>query len=446
MATMNGSWFLLGGLALLALWAALLTIRGFGVLRIGWLNFSRLRDLERKQAQAEDPAARAALEAVIAPCHELRRRWILSEKDLNPGERTQKLVRDIARHYHPESPAPLAEARLGDLLSAFLEIKNRLLALARLPGIRPVTQFRLRHLFLLSRAWQKKEAWYRSPAGRAAEKYHLLFIVKWSYGLLRVLDVSFWTLKMLGYVLKDVVMKVLLIRWYLIVGELAIEVYGGGREKGGEPDEVTEKDLGGLPEVDPPPELSGEAGVAAQASRKAILLHAATLDGQALKRLYRTLVEDIARVHHPEAKEPLYEARLYSLLVGVARFCDTLAALRSRPVWGRLLGLKVTHLLWMKDAADYLQESQALAWVQKTRLHHVAKYSRLLYKVVNKKHPGLLVKDLAFTFVKEGAKRWLAIYLHDKIALEADRLYREEVRPSSLAGAVPAPPVSQSSL
>ena len=43
----------------------------------------------------------------------------------------------------------------------------------------------------------------------------------------------------MGYVLKDVVMKVLLIRWYLIVGELAIEVYGGGREKGGEPDEVT---------------------------------------------------------------------------------------------------------------------------------------------------------------------------------------------------------------
>jgi hypothetical protein len=436
--TMNGSWFLLAAAAGFALGAVVLTVRGFGVARIGWLNFSRLRELDRQRAMTGDPAARAALDAVIASCQELRRRWILQEDDLRPAEGAQRLVREIAAHYHPDSPAPLAEARLGDALDAFQELKSRLLALVRLPGVRTVTQFRLRHLLLLSRAWQKKEAWLCSPAGRAAAKYRLFFAIKWGYTFLRALDLSFWTLKMLGVVLKDGVMKILLIRWYLIVGELAIGVYGGDRPEAELTEVDIEKKLEDLPDIGPPPELTGEAGAVAQASRKTILLHAAVLDGQAIGRIVRKLVADIARVHHPESSDPLYEIRLYSLIVAAARISDALASLKNRPVWGRLLELKVAHLLWMKDAADYMRESEVLAWVQKTRLRQVVKYSNWLYKVIQKKHPGLLVKDLAFTLVQEGAKRWLAIYAHDKIALEADRLYREEAPVPQPEPALPA--------
>jgi len=431
MISMNGSWYLLAALGLLTLSAAVLTVRGFGVVRIGWLNFSRLRELSRQQSETADPAEKAALALVIDACQELRGRWILNEADLRPAGKTLGLVTAIARSYHSASPAPLAEARLGDLLDAFQEIKTRLLALARLPGIKRVTQFRLRHLVLLAEAWRKKEAFFSSPTWRAAEKYRVLFIVRWGYALWRALDAGFWTLKMLGYVLKDVVMKVLLIRWYLTVGELAIGVYGGGQKAAALSDEDIEKKLEGLPEVGPPPDLSPEAGPQAAASRKALLLYAGRLDAQAMSDNLGRLTYAIARAHHPASEKPLFEARLYSLILAVARLSDDLASLRNRGVWGRLLDFRVRHLLWMKDAAEYLKDSAILAWLQKTGLHHVVKYSHLLYKVVKKKHPGLLAKDLALTLVMEGAKRWLAVYVHDKVALEADRLYLEKAPPSA---------------
>ena len=47
------------------------------------------------------------------------------------------------------------------------------------------------------------------------------------------------------------------------------------------------------------------------------------------------------------------------------------------------------------------------------------------YLVVRqKKHPALLFRDFAFTLAGEGCKRWLYLYLHDKIAVETNTLYK----------------------
>jgi len=42
---------------------------------------------------------------------------------------------------------------------------------------------------------------------------------------------------------------------------------------------------------------------------------------------------------------------------------------------------------------------------------------------LQKKQPGILLRDVVFGVVKEGGKRWLVLYLHGKIAVEANKLY-----------------------
>ena len=66
-------------------------------------------------------------------------------------------------------------------------------------------------------------------------------------------------------------------------------------------------------------------------------------------------------------------------------------------------------------------------WFERLKKYPVGRFvkiSRLLYQTVQKKHPGVLFKDFALFVVKESAKRWLYVYLHDKIALEANHAYK----------------------
>ena len=44
-------------------------------------------------------------------------------------------------------------------------------------------------------------------------------------------------------------------------------------------------------------------------------------------------------------------------------------------------------------------------------------------KTLQKKQPSILMRDVAFSIIKEGGKRWLVLYLHGKIAAEANKLY-----------------------
>jgi len=143
-----------------------------------------------------------------------------------------------------------------------------------------------------------------------------------------------------------------------------------------------------------------------------------------VKEIYFHLVTDLASHYYPEAEEPLYEVRLYHLMMGVSRLSDQVASIRDQPVLNKLLNIRVSHIMLAKDAMDFLRESELGVWLKKYPVGRFVKISRLLYQTVRKKHPGVLFKDFALFVAKEAAKRWLYIYLHDKIALEANHAYK----------------------
>jgi hypothetical protein len=419
--------FLLALAFALTLGIAIGAVKGFGLLKISWLNFARLKELEKQKLDSKDPLKQNALQAVIEHCQQLRSKWILEEPDLKIAERTQHLVRKIASVYHPQSKNPLAEVRLGGLLEAFLELKNRIVTLSEMQGVRQFTQFRLRHVRYLSRAWKKKEQWHQSKVGQAVARYKLAILLQWVYLLIRFLDLTFWMFKMAGYIVHDIVLKILLLRWYLTIGELTIRMYRDpAQESDLDADELLSQ-LGSIPEAQDPATLTAGAKEIADRSRKSLLFNMSSVNWDQVKEIYFHLVTDLASNYYPEAEEPLYEVRLYHLMMGVSRLSDQVASIRDQPVLNKLLNIRVSHIMLAKDAMDFLRESELGAWLKKYPVGRFVKISRLLYQTVRKKHPGVLFKDFALFVAKETVKRWLYIYLHDKIALEANHSYKESL-------------------
>lgn len=208
------------------------------------------------------------------------------------------------------------------------------------------------------------------------------------------------------------------------MGELAIQVYRDRESESeieaegllDELEAIPEEEVGtGLPE--------GVRGIA-DTSRKQILFNVGTLEWTQVKTVYLCLVEDIARFYHPESERPLYEVTLFDLMMGFARFAEWIHAIQTKPVLNKLLDLRVSHLLRVKDSAQFLRGTEIWSWLQKYQLHRAVKWSRLLYKIVLKRHPGILFKEFAFALAKEGGKRWVYLYLHDKIAEEAALTYQ----------------------
>lgn len=419
--------FLLALAFALTLGIAIGAVKGFGLLKISWLNFARLKELEKQKLESKDPLKQKALQAVIEHCQSLRSKWILEEPDLKIAEKTQHLARKIASVYHPQSKNPLAEVRLGGLLEAFLELKNRIVALSEMQGVRQFTQFRLRHVRYLSRAWEKKEQWQQSKVGQAVARYKLAILLQWVYLLIRFLDLTFWMFKMAGYIVHDIVLKILLLRWYLTIGELTIRMYRDpAQESDLDADELLSQ-LSSIPEAEDPATLTAGAKEIADRSRKSLLFNMGSVNWDQVKEIYFHLVTDLASHYYPEAEEPLYEVRLYHLMIGVSRLSDQVASIRDQPVLNKLLNIRVSHIMLAKDAMDFLRESELGAWLKKYPVGRFVKISRLLYRTVRKKHPGVLFKDFALFVAKETAKRWLYIYLHDKIALEANHAYKESL-------------------
>jgi hypothetical protein len=408
----------------LTLVIAIGAVKGFGLLKISWLNFARLKELDKQKCDTKDPLKKKALEALIEHCQSLRSKWILDETDLKIAERTQQLATNIALVYHPQSKNPLAEVRLGGLLDAFLELKNRIVTLSEMKGVRSFTQFRLRHVRYLSRAWEKKEQWHQSKMGQAVARYKLAILLQWMYLFVRFLDLTFWMFKMAGYIAHDIVLKILLLRWYLTIGELTLQMY---RDPAGESEQEADEllgQMGSIPDEEPPSTLTLGAKEIADRSRKSLMFKMSSVDWDQVKEIYFDLVKDLAGHYYPEAEEPLYEVRLYHLMMSVSRLSDQVASIRDQPVLNKLLNIRVSHIMLAKDAMDFLRESELGVWLKKYPVGRFVKISRLLYQTVRKKHPGVLFKDFALFVVKEAAKRWLYVYLHDKIATEANHAYK----------------------
>jgi hypothetical protein len=408
----------------LTLGVAIATVKGFGLIKISWLNFARLKELEKQKQDSKDPAKQKALQAVVEHCQGLRAKWILKEPDLKIAERTRHLAHEIASVYHPQSSNPLAEVRLGGLLEGFLELKNRIVALSEMQGVRQFTQFRLRHVRYLSRAWQKKEQWQKSRMGQVIARYKIAALFQWVYLLIRFLDLTFWMFKMLGYILHDIVLKILLIRWYLTIGELALRMYADrAGESELEADELLSQ-LDSIPDEEISSELPQGAQEIADVSRKSLMFNMNSVKWDQVKDIYYTLVKDLAGHYYPSSEEPLYEVKLYHLMMGVSRLSEQVASIRHQPVLNKLLNIRASHILYVRDALDFLRESELGTWLKKYPVGRFVKISKLMYKLVQKKHPGFLFKDFALFLAEEGAKRWLYIYLHDKIAVEANHAYK----------------------
>ena len=408
----------------LTLGIAIGSVKGFGLIKIGWLNFARLKELEKQKNNSSDPVKQKALQAVILYCQHLRSKWILQESDLKITERTHHLAEKIASAYHPQSSNSLAEVRLGGLLEAFLELKNRIVVFSELKGVRTFTQFRLRHVRTLSRAWQKKEQWKKSPMGQAFARYKVAALFQWVHFFIRFLDLTFWMFKMLGYIIHDVVLKILLIWWYLTIGELAIKMYA---DRSGESDLDAEEllsELGSIPDEKSLYELPDGVQIIVDGSKKALMFNMSAVEWSQVKEIYFCLVKDIAGHYYPAAEDPIYEVKLYHLMMGVSRLSDQVASIRHKPVINKLLGIRVSHLMLAKDALDFIRESTVGAWFQKYPVGSFVKISRLLYQTVQKRHPGVLFKDFALFLAKEAAKRWAYVYLHEKIALEGNHAYK----------------------
>ena len=422
----NYYWIAFGVATILIGILTVLIVKGYGILQVRWLNISRLQTLKQRATETSDPVERASLKTIMDRCETLRGRWVLGEADLALIEQTRSLVREIAELYHPQSTQPLAEARIEKILNAFLEMKTHVLQLTRLRGIREWTRFRLRHLVWLSQAWARKTQWEQTPTVKTVRRIKLIPIVKWVYTAFRSLDLVFWSLKMTVFFLYDIVFKVFLIRWTLLVGETAIRVYSD-REKDEDisPEELLE-DMNALPDQKDVEEtgLAGEVKQRVDASRNALLFHLGSISWKDARQRYDELIRDIARIHHPQAEQPLYEARLYDLLIGFSRFAEQIVNLNTKPVINRILKVRLSHILKMKDAANWALENQLVDLARKYKVGTAVKYSALIYKAFKKGHPGIIFRDVALILTREAGKRWLLVYLHDKIAVEADRVYK----------------------
>lgn len=424
----NFYWIVFGIGAFLACVLAVLIVKGYGILQVRWLNISRLRNLQQRASATTDPTERLSMNVIVERCEILRGRWVLGESDLEVIENTRSLIQQIAELHHPQSVQPLAEARIEKILNAFLEVKTHILQLTRLRGIREWTRFRLRHLVWLSEAWAHKTQWEQTSTVKTVRRFKLIPIVKWIYTILRSMDLIFWSLKMTVFFLYDIVFKVFLIRWYLLTGETAIRVYSDrGQDEYIAPEELLE-DMNALPDQKEFQEtgLTGEVKELVDASRNALLFHMGAMSWQEARQRYDDLVKDIARVHHPQAERPLYEARLYDLLIGFSRFAEQIVNLNTKPAINKMLKLRLSHLLKVKDAANWALENQLIDLARKYKIGTAVKYSSLIYKAFKKGHPGILFKDAALVLAQEAGKRWVLVYFHDKIAVETDWVYKSK--------------------
>ena len=109
--------------------------------------------------------------------------------------------------------------------------------------------------------------------------------------------------------------------------------------------------------------------------------------------------------------------------MSMAASLEGVARLGQKPMMNKILKILISQLTAVKDLALPLGQSKVMEWINKYQVGGIAKWSHTLYKTLQKNKPGILLRDVAFGVLKEGGKRWLVLYLHSKIATEANKLY-----------------------
>ena len=115
--------------------------------------------------------------------------------------------------------------------------------------------------------------------------------------------------------------------------------------------------------------------------------------------------------------------RICDLLKSVSSFLEDLSKRAQSPVFKNILNIQIIQLTQAKEIAFPPGKNKLLKWVNRYQLRQITKWSHTLFKVLQKKQPGILFRDVVFSVLKEGGKRWLVLYIHGKIAVESNKLY-----------------------
>ncbi len=361
-------------------------IGGFRLL--SWMK--RQEDLLKNRGQkGAREIERQAIHETLMACERLRS---ISFEEWDFKSATLSLIERIAFIYHPNAQVPIEQARLGDVLEALQEANQKILHVLHLPQIEYVTQFRVAQILESRKA---SDSLSQKPAIKS--RLLELLIFKW-------------------------IVRSLLIQWMLLVGEAAIKVYGGNQEEG---EVEAEAILAGWDDLSDTPDTPFPESVRAvvESSKKKIVFSPTAIPWKKVGQIYYLLTEQIARHYHADSASPIYEARVCDVLKSVADSLEAIARLGQKPVLNKILKIKISQLTQAKDLALPLGQNKIMEWVNKYQVGGIAKWSHTLYKTLQKKQPGILLRDVAFGVVKEGGKRWLVLYLHSKVAAEANKLY-----------------------
>jgi len=313
---------------------------------------------------------------------------------------TISLIEKISSIYHPNSPVSIEQARLGDILEVLQEANQKILHIIHLPQIDYVTRFRLIQVL-------------GSFITSSAEKNQVKKNIPKNKNLL---------LEPLFRKLQTMVVRSLLVQWLLLVGEASLKVYG---DNSIDEDVEAEEILAGWDclhdEVESP--LSENVQQIVESMKKEILFSTASISWKKAGENYFSLVDQIARHYHSESTFPIYEVRVFDLLKSVSDSLEQIGRLTQKPVLSKILKIRITQLTQAKTMALPLGEYRIFDWMSRYQVGRIAKWSHTLYRTLQKKQPGILFRDVVFGIVKEGGKRWLVLYLHGKIAAEANKLY-----------------------
>ena len=381
---------LLAGLALAGVVAGFFWPQVRGILQLLRFLSARQKQFEQRRDEKISPQETQAIEVVLETCSSYRKEKLSHVEGLRFLPDTLHLISQVASIYYPDEKKPIEKARIGNVLSAFLEVNRQILNMLEISGLERLTQFRLFEVMPGSTANKKNSG---LPFGFFRRQVQLMTL------------------------------RVLWIQWLLFVGESAIKVYAEHQA-----DEIPEPEtlLYEMDQLQDETDLSlpEEVREIVDISRKKILFSVKPLPWVEVKSLYISLAENIARAWYPESAAPLYEVRVYDLLK--SGYLEWVGNLSQKPVLNKMLGLRLRHLTGAREVAIPLTESKLFDWAKKYQLGRAAKWSKTIFKTMQKKQPAILFRDVAIGVVKEGGKRWLILVLHGKIANETNRLYQRD--------------------
>jgi len=361
-----------------------------------WLKV-QLVSFNARSGTTNSQKEKQAIQETLNACDELQKANL---EEWNFKAETFSLIEKVACIYHPDATAPMEQACLGDICDAVHEANQKVLNIIRLPRINCVTQFRVIQVFEnLNKSLGNKNN--NSQKTSLLRHYFLgpLFLI--------------WQKK---------IVRSLLTQWILLIGEGAIKVY---RNNIGEGEVEAENILNDWDDLQDEPELFLPENVKqiAESSKKKVLFSTTVLSWKQAGQIYFGLANEIARYYNSESSYPLYEVRIFDLLKSAAESLEGIGRLRQKPVLNKLLKIRISQLTKAREITVPLGKNKVFEWTNKFQVGRIAKWSQTLYRTIQKKQPGILFRDVAFGLITEGGKRWLVLYFHDKIAVEANKLY-----------------------